>query len=95
MKGKQYTQEFKDEAVRLALSEEQSIPKLAERLGVGLSTLNKWIRVHRTQHAEGVEDLAREKALLAEIKDLKKQLAKSKGVEAILKKAMVYFSREA
>ena len=38
-----FTQEFEDEAVRLALTSGRTRRELAENLGVGLSTLTRWI----------------------------------------------------
>lgn len=38
-----FTKEFRDEAVRLALTSGRSRRAIAEDLGVGLSTLRNWI----------------------------------------------------
>ena len=42
-KQRGFTQEFEDEAVRLALTSGRTRRELAENLGVGLSTLTRWI----------------------------------------------------
>ena len=42
-KQKGFTKEFEDEAVRLALTSGRTRRELAENLGVGLSTLTRWI----------------------------------------------------
>ena len=42
-KQKGFTQEFEEEAVRLALTSGRTRRELAENLDVGLSTLTRWI----------------------------------------------------
>jgi transposase len=44
---KQFTQAFRDEAVRLVQTSGRSRREIAEDLGVGLSTLRNWIDVRR------------------------------------------------
>ncbi|MCA4914722.1 MAG: transposase, partial [Roseomonas sp.] len=41
------TDEFRKEAVRLALTSGLSRRQVADDLGVGFSTLNKWVSAHR------------------------------------------------
>ena len=41
-----YTDEFRRDAVRIATSSGLTRPKVASDLGVGLSTLNKWVQKH-------------------------------------------------
>ena len=38
-----YTEEFRRDAVRIATSSGLTRPQIASDLGVGLSTLNKWV----------------------------------------------------
>ena len=42
-----YTDEFRRDAVRIAISSGLTRPKVASDLGVGLSTLNKWVQKHQ------------------------------------------------
>lgn len=42
-----HTEEFKQEAVRIALTSGLSRRQVASDLGVGLSTLSKWVSVYR------------------------------------------------
>lgn len=44
---KKHTKEFQQEAVRIALSSELSRKQVASDLGVGFSTLGRWIQIHR------------------------------------------------
>ena len=94
MKGKRYTKEFKQEAVQLALSSSDPIKDVASRLGIGYSTLKHWMGPgHLESHGED-ESMLSHKDLMKENKRLKKELAKAKQVEEILKKAAAYFANE-
>jgi transposase len=42
-----YTDEFRRDAVRMAMTSGLTRPQLAADLGVGVSTLNKWVQKHR------------------------------------------------
>ncbi len=44
--GTAMTDEFRKDAVRIALTGGLSRKQIAEDLGVGMSTLNKWITAH-------------------------------------------------
>ena len=56
------TDEFRKYAVRIALNSGLSRRQVADDLGVGLSTLNKWVNAHRDTDVVSAEDreLARE-----------------------------------
>ena len=56
------TDEFRKDAVRIALASGLSRRQVADDLGVGLSTLNKWVNAHRDTDVVSAEDreLARE-----------------------------------
>jgi len=50
--GHQHGEDFKREAVRLALSSGLPRKRVAADLGIGLSTLGKWIATYRTEERE-------------------------------------------
>lgn len=54
--GQQQTDEFRKEAVRIALTSGRSRQQVADDLGVGKSTLGKWIVAQRDMRTELVED---------------------------------------
>ena len=64
--SKKHTDEFKREAVQLALSSGLSRAQVAEDLGVGKSTLGKWIMAYRQtgELTEAKDDLHKELARL-------------------------------
>ena len=45
--GLKRTNEFRQDAVRIALTSWLTRKQVADDLGVGMSTLNKWITAHR------------------------------------------------
>ena len=60
-----YTEDFKREAVRLVEVSGRPVPEIASALGVGRSTLNRWVREFRDQdllsgpHEDASKELAR------------------------------------
>jgi transposase len=42
-----YTDEFQRDAVRIATTSGRTRPQVSSDLGVGLSTLNKWVQKHQ------------------------------------------------
>jgi transposase len=50
------TDEFRKEAVRIALTSGLSRRQVADDLGVGFSTLNKWVSAHRDTGVVSAED---------------------------------------
>ena len=73
------TEEFRKDAMRIALTSGLSRKRIADDLGVGMSTLNKWITAHRDTDVVSVEDrelalenerLRRENRILREERDI-------------------------
>ena len=55
--GTKRTDEFRQDAVRIALTSGLTRKQVASDLGVGISTLNKWITVYRDTDVVSKEDL--------------------------------------
>ena len=95
--NRQYTEEFKTEAVRLA----QSIGgnAAAKRLGIPQSTVTNWVR-HSREGTAGAVDGATVAVrrpvseLEAENARLRRELASAKLDLEIVKKAAAYFAKE-
>ena len=69
---KLFTQEFRDEAVRLAQTSGRSRRAVASDLGIGLSTLRNWIdRRRERQMDEPPSD--RQEEMAAELKRLRRE----------------------
>lgn len=94
MSRKLYSEEFKSEAVKFAIKRKGSLASTARELGISKSALYNWMNSKNISEDE-MDRVATNKELVAEIKKLKQELAKSKQVEEILKKAAAYFMKEA
>lgn len=88
--SKRFSERFKQEAVQL-VSSERPIGEVARQLGIGYSTLDKWVRSHRRRTGE----LAAVPQEQRRIRELERQLAHLQEVNDILKKATVYFANPA
>jgi transposase len=62
--GLKRTDEFRQDAVRIALTSGLTRKQVAEDLGVGMSTLNKWITAHRDTDVVSKEDLSLAKRMI-------------------------------
>ena len=83
-----YTEEFRRDAVRIATTSGLTRPQIASDLGVGLSTLNKWVQKH--QHEDLMsgphEDVEKENSRLC------KEVRLLCEEREILKKAAIFFA---
>ena len=92
---RKYTQEFKQEAVSLALKS-PSIVNTAKALGIPSATLHTWINVLKGKGTLAAVDTNSSKdmaTLVEENRRLHKELAIAKEEKEILKKAAAYFAQ--
>ena len=92
-KQRRFTKDFENEAVRLAPTSGRTQREIAEDLGVGLSTLVRWIGRSRDRAAEGTGGPA-ETDTAAELKRLRRENAELKRANGILKAASTFFAAE-
>jgi len=92
-----YSLEFKQDAARLVLEKGYSQQQAAEHLGVSLSALGRWVRAERKP--SGIEALTKKPGLnlaeQAELLRLRKEIEQLRMEREILKKAAVFFAKEA
>lgn len=86
--GLKRTDEFRQDAVRIALTSGLTRKQVADDLGVGMSTLNKWIMAHRDTGVVCKEDLS----LAQENERLRRENRLLKEEREILKKATQFFA---
>jgi len=86
----QHTEEFRAEAVRLALTSGLSRKQVAADLGIGFSTLSRWISLHRHSDKADVPD----PDLHHEVMRLRKENRILKEEREILKKATAFFASQ-
>ena len=87
---RQYTADFKAEAVRMVVEGERPTKEIAERLGINATLLNRWCREqerreHGAQHLGGDD---------SELSQLRRRVRELEQEREILKKAATFFARE-
>ena len=92
-KQKAFTKEFEAEAVRLARTSGQTRRQTAENLGVGLSTLTRWIARSRDREIDNPAPPGSE-AMVTEVKRLRRENEILRQERDILKKATAFFAKE-
>ena len=96
-KRPKYSLEFKQDATKLVLEKGYSQQQAADHLGISLSALGRWIRAERKPSAP---DSATKKPNLSlenhdELIRLRKENEQLRMGRGILKKAAVFFAKEA
>ncbi len=86
--GLKRTDEFRKDAVRIALTSGLKRKQVADDLDVGMSTLNKWITALRDTDVVSQEDLD----LAKENDRLRREIRLVKEEREILKKATQFFA---
>lgn len=90
---RRFTKEFEEEAVRLVRVSGRTQREIAEDLGIGLSTLVRWIGRSRDRQIDepgrsGQEDV------VAELKRLRRENEILRQERDILKRATAFFARD-
>ncbi len=91
-KSNNYTSEFKESAVKLAIESDQPISTTARELGVNVNTLYTWIGKYSAPKQQPAERT--DEHIYDENKRLKKELARVTQERDLLKKATAYFAKE-
>jgi len=86
---KRYSEEFKKEAVRLALEGGMSQSRVARDLGVNINSLTNWITKAKTTRGGEVKETFEQ-----ENRRLRRELAIVTEERDIIKKALGIFSKE-
>jgi len=89
--GQTRTDEFRKDAVRIALTSGLTRKQIASDLGVGMSTLNKRITAHRDTDVVSVEDreLARENERLRRENRILKDLSRTRKQSGCEQKQLI------
>jgi transposase len=94
MARRQFSREFKLEAVKLVKERGVSIAQASRDLGVHENVLRKWVRDVTADPVHAFPGQGQMKPEQAEIERLKKEVAKLKMERDILKKAAAFFAKE-
>jgi transposase len=89
-----YTKEFKADAVGLVVEQGYSSAEVGRRLGVSENNVNRWVRQYRDKKAIASTDGLTREQLEAELKRLRKENKRLEMEREILKKAAAFFANE-
>jgi transposase len=94
---RQYTKEYRVQAVKLVVEQGLGLREAADRLGVAVQTYANWVKLAKQGKLESVDAhrIAPVSELQAEITRLKRALAIAEEERDILKKATAYFAKVA
>src|SRR5204863_7620334 len=89
---KNFSPEFRDEAVKMVIETSRPIARVAKELGINEGTLGNWVGIYRREHAGEepaltVNERARLRELERDARELKMELE-------CMKKAAAYVARE-
>jgi len=87
---RRFSREFKQEAIALVVRQQLPIAQAANDLGIGKSTLDKWVRAYekRAQDPNALSESEQD-----ELKRLRKEIHILKLERDLLKKTAVYFAK--
>lgn len=92
--SKQYTEEFKREAVRLVVEQGLSASEVGRRLDVPNQSISNWVRQSRKSSDGNAPPANSISELQAELAKVRAENARLKLDKEILKKAAAYFAKE-
>jgi len=95
MPRRKFSREFKVEAVRLVTERGVAVAQAARDLDLAEGQLRRWMRELTAAPQGAFPGNGQQRADMAEIAALKKEVAKLKAERDILKKAAAYFARDA
>ena len=94
MGRRQFSREFKLEAIRLVKERGVSVAQASRDLDIGENVLRRWIKEASADPGQAFPGQGQLKPEQLEIDRLRREVAKLKAERDILKKAAAYFARE-
>lgn len=91
--AKQYSAEFKLEAVKRVLSSGTSVAKVASELGVNENTLHGWMKKYREKPSSPFPGSGKLSPEDEKLRKLERQNRELREENEILKKAAAYFAK--
>lgn len=89
---RQFSPEFKEEAVRMVLDGDRTVAAVAREFGINASTLGSWLTRHRVVHGPDEQPVSGPER--ARIRELERENAELREKLAFLKKAAAFFAAE-
>lgn len=91
---REYTTEFKIDAVKLVEEQGYTVKGTSERLGIPISNLTRWLSQYRKGKLQAGHRRAQPTEAEAELQRLRAENKRLEQEVAILKKAATYFAKE-
>lgn len=89
-----YPDQFRHDAVQMALASSESRASVARRLGVNETTLRNWVANHLAEEARAANPLSVSPSEFEELRRLRREVAELRVEKEILRKAAAYFAQE-
>jgi transposase len=91
---KDYTKEFKEDAVKLVIEQGYSITEVGSRLGINSNNVSRWVREYRRDQEAILSGGKTQREIETENRELRKENQRLKMERDILKKAAAFFAKE-
>jgi transposase len=91
---REFTYEFKMDAIKLVTEQGYSCSEVSRRLGVNHTNISRWVRQYRSETEGSDNDKTSQRELLEENKRLRKENKRLLMERDILKKAAAFFANE-
>ncbi|MEU1393888.1 MULTISPECIES: transposase [unclassified Nonomuraea] len=91
---RQFSPEFKEEAVRMVLEGERTVASVAREFDINASTLGSWVNRHRIVNAQQEKRPPVSGPDRARIRELERENAELREKLIFLKKAAAFFASE-
>lgn len=92
MPNKYHSREFKLEAVKMSRQPDRTVAEVARELGIRENELHTWRKLVKEQGDQAFPGRGRKAQ--DEVSQLKREIAKLREENAILKKAAIFFAKE-
>jgi transposase-like protein len=89
---KNFTPEFREEAVKSVIETSRPIALVARELGLNAGTLSNWVSAYRRDHAG--EEPALDVSERARLRELERETRELRMENEFLKKAAAYFAKD-
>lgn len=89
-----YTQEFKSEAINMAVNGDLSLSEVASNLGLNYKTLYNWVKGSMPESSSAQAGKSKIRELESELRALRRDLKRARQERDILKKAAAYFASQ-
>jgi transposase len=89
---KNFSPEFREEAVKLVIETSRPIAQVARELGIVEGTLGNWVNTYRREHAGEEPPLSLNER--ARLRELERETRELKIENDFLKKAAAYFAKD-